>query len=142
MHRQLSKRRTLLLVVAGITAVTPGLVIASAGEASTPSYSATITRTEHDIPHIVADDWGSLGFGAGYAASETTICTLADTMLTARGEGSKYLGAKATYDDQVSMQGTNLQVDALMTDIHDRQVVENLLDDPKAGPGDQARQMV
>lgn len=133
------------LAAAAIAAV-PTIAAITTGTASTseaaPTYTATITRTEHDIPHIVANDWGSLGFGSGYAAAETTICTLADTVLTARGERSKYLGPKATYDDQVGMQGTNLQTDALVTDIHNRHVVENLLDDPKAGPGEQARQMV
>jgi acyl-homoserine-lactone acylase len=142
MHRELSTRTIFRLVTAGIIAVTPALVAASPGEATPPSYSATITRTEHDIPHITANDWGSLGFGSGYAAAETTICTLADTVLTARGERSKYLGAKATYDDQVGMQGTNLQVDALVTDLHNRHVVEDLLADPKAGPGSEARQMI
>ena len=39
------------------------------------------------------------------------------------------------------MTGTNLQVDTLVTDLHDRQVVEKLLAS-KAGPGTQARQMV
>ena len=142
MHGEFSKRKTFMFLIGGIVAVTPGLVSVSASEASTPSYSAKITRTEHGIPHIVANDWGSLGFGSGYASAETTICTLADTLLTARGERSKYLGAKAMYDDQVSMQGTNLQVDTLMTDIHDRHVVEDLLTDPKAGPGEEAREMV
>jgi acyl-homoserine-lactone acylase len=141
-QRELRKRTLLRLAIGGIVAVTPSLVGVSTSEASTPSYSATITRTEHDIPHIVANDWGSLGFGSGYAAAETTICTLADTVLTARGERSKYLGATGTYDDQVGMQGTNLQTDALVTDIHNRQVVEKLLADPKAGPGGQAREMV
>lgn len=114
---------------------------AAAATAATPSYDATITRTEHGIPHIVAKDFGSLGFGSGYSAAGTSICTLADTVLTARGERSRYLGADGRYDDQVSMTGTNLQVDALVTDLHDRKVVENLLGSP-AGPGAQARQMV
>ena len=39
------------------------------------------------------------------------------------------------------MTGTNLQVDTLVTDLHDRKVVEKLLAS-KAGPGTQARQMV
>ena len=60
--------------------------------ADTPTYRATITRTEHDIPHIVAEDWGSLGFGSGYAAAETSICTLADTVLAARGQRIGSLG--------------------------------------------------
>ena len=39
------------------------------------------------------------------------------------------------------MTGTNLQADTLVTDLHDRRVVEKLLAS-KAGPGTQARQMV
>ena len=104
-------------------------------------YRATITRTEHGIPHITARDFGSLGFGSGYAAAGSSICTLADTVLTARGQRSRYLGGSATYDDQVAMKGTNLQVDTLVTDLHDRRAVERLLDSP-AGPGRQARRMV
>src|SRR4051794_34747855 len=114
---------------------------AAASGATTPRYAAAITRTEHGIPHITASDFGSLGFGSGYAAAGTSICTLADTVLTARGQRSRYLGPSGTYDDQVSMTGTNLQVDTLVTDLHDRQVVEKLLAS-KAGPGAQARQMV
>lgn len=106
-----------------------------------PTYRATITRTKHDIPHIVADNWGSLGFGSGYAAAETSICTLADTVLAARGQRSKFLGPEAKYDDQVAMNGTNLQVDALATDLHNRKAVEKLLDSP-AGPTARTRAMV
>src|SRR4051812_30733754 len=114
---------------------------ATASGATTPRYAATITRTEHGIPHITAKDFGSLGFGSGYAAAGTSICTLADTVLTSRGQRSRYLGPSGRYDDQVSMTGTNLQVDTLVTDLHDRKVVEKLLAS-KAGPGTQARQMV
>ena len=109
--------------------------------AATPTYRATITRTDHGIPHITAADFGSLGFGSGYAAAGTSICTLADTVLTARGQRSRYLGGSAKFDDQVSMTGTNLQIDTLATDLHDRKVVENLLAS-QAGPGAQARRMV
>ena len=107
-----------------------------------PTYQATITRTEHGIPHIVAQDYGSLGFGSGYATAETMTCTLADILITARGERSRYLGPTARYDDLTSMNGTNLQVDALVTDLHNRKVVEKLLADPKAGPGATTREMV
>ncbi|MCU1360252.1 MAG: peptidase penicillin amidase, partial [Ilumatobacteraceae bacterium] len=110
--------------------------------AITPSYSATITRTEHGIPHITASNFGNLGFGAGYAAAQTTTCDLSDVLLTGRAERSRYLGPNGHYTDGVSMNGTNLQVDALVTDLHNRHVVEGLLADPKAGPGAEARQMV
>jgi acyl-homoserine-lactone acylase len=105
------------------------------------TYSATITRTTHGIPHIVAKDFGSLGFGSGYAAIQTSGCTLADVLLTARGQRSRYLGPGGHYDDGVSMVGTNLQVDALITDLHNRRVVEKLLVG-RAGPGKDARAMV
>lgn len=129
-------------LASGLAIVFAGFVSAQPGNAAAPTYHATITRTEHGIPHIVANDWGSLGFGAGYAAAETSICTLADTVLTARGQRSKYLGADKTYDDQVATHGTNLQVDALVTDLHNRKVVENLLSDARRGPSSTARQMV
>lgn len=110
--------------------------------AAPPTYSATITRTEHGIPHITASDFGGLGFGSGYATAQTSTCTLADIVLTARGERSKYLGPDAPFDDGVAINGTNFQIDALVADLHNRKVVEGILADPKAGPGAEARQMV
>lgn len=76
-------------------------------------HRATITRTRHGIPHIVADDYESLGFGHGFATAETSICTLADTLMTARGERSRWLGPKKRYSDQVTLFATNLQTDTL-----------------------------
>ncbi len=103
---------------------------------------ARITRTAHGIPHIVAKDYTSLGFGEGYATAETSICNLLDTVLTARGQRSRYLGPDKRYDDQVTLDATNLQTDTLFTDLHDRRVVEKLLRDPQRGPGRQTRALV
>src|SRR5690349_15416675 len=130
---------TLGLVPALLSVAVPA--VSGGAAAAAPPYAATSTRTEHGIPHITAKGFGSLGLGSGYAAAGTSICTLADTVLTARGQRSRYLGPDATYDDQVSMTGTNLQIDTLVTDLHDRKVVEKLLAS-KAGPATQARQMV
>lgn len=113
--------------------------VAPAAKAS--KYKATIRFTEHGIPHITANDFGSLGYGSGYAAAEASICVLADTLITGRGQRSRWFGPKARYNDQVSMEGSNLQIDTLVTDLHNRRVVEKLLKS-KAGPGKQARQMV
>jgi acyl-homoserine-lactone acylase len=49
-------------------------------------FHAEIVRTRHGIPHITADNFADLGFGSGYAAAENSICTLADTLVTGRGE--------------------------------------------------------
>ncbi|HET7351676.1 MAG TPA: penicillin acylase family protein [Marmoricola sp.] len=145
--------RARLLIISAALGLLPALVAVgspagaapddsapSAGPSAGP-YRATITRTSHGIPHVVAEDFGSLGFGSGYATAETSICTLADTLLTARGERSRHLGPDEEYDDQVSMAGTNLQADTLATDIRNRRVVEELLASD-AGPGPEARAMV
>lgn len=105
-------------------------------------HKATITRTSHGIPHIVANDYESLGFGQGYATAEDSLCVLADTLLTARGERSRWFGPDARYSDQVTLNATNLQTDTLFTDIRNRQVVEGLLADPVRGPGQEARALV
>ncbi len=57
-----------------------------------PGYSAQITRTEFGIPHIVADDWGSLGFGQGYAYAQDRACTLLDQIIKVRGERAAWFG--------------------------------------------------
>lgn len=57
-----------------------------------PGYQASITRTEHGIPHIVADDWGSLGFGQGYAYAQDRACTLIDQVVKVRGERALWFG--------------------------------------------------
>ncbi len=114
----------------------------AAGRApAAPTYHATINITRHGIPHIVAADWGSLGYGSGYATAKSSICNLADTLLTARGQRSKYLGPDARYNDRVSLDASNLEVDAFVTDLHNRKVVEQLLDSP-AGPSARAKELV
>jgi acyl-homoserine-lactone acylase len=105
-------------------------------------HRATIARTSHGIPHIVAGDYESLGFGNGFATAETSACVLADTLVTARGERSRWFGPDARYSDQVTLDATNLQTDALVTDLRNRQVVERLLADPVRGPGEEARALV
>lgn len=148
-------RRALSLAAASLMAV--GLVtLAGPGEPGTRAeaataiplqpkggaYDAKITRTKHGIPHVVAKDWGSLGFGHGFATAQTNGCNLADTLLTGRGERSRYLGPDARYNDRVTLDATNVQTDAFFTDARKRKVVEKLLADPVRGPGQQTRAMV
>ena len=108
-----------LVAVGALAAPTAGAPVATATSASLlrPADGvprATITRTSHDIPHIVAKDYSSLGYGEGYATAQTSICTLADTVMTARGQRSRWLGPGTRYDDQVTLDATNLQTDALV----------------------------
>ncbi len=129
-------------LVASLAAGTATTAVAAPLEPPGGSYDATITRTEHGIPHVVADDWGSLGYGHGYATAQTSICSLADTLITGAGERSRWLGPEARALDRVTMDATNLQADTFFTDLRNRKVVEDLLADPVRGPGDQARAMV
>ena len=105
-------------------------------------YRARIRITEHGIPHITAEDYGSLGFGQGYVVTMQSGCNLIDTVLTGRGIRSKVLGPRARYEDGVTLDATNLQVDTLAGDLRNRRVVERLLRDPVAGPGRQVRALV
>jgi len=141
-------RRTMATSAAVAVIASLGGGIGTTAEAAAPleppggTYDATITRTEHGIPHVVADDWASLGYGHGYATAQTSICSLADTLLTGRGERSRWFGPDERYRDRVSLDATNLQADTLFTDLRNRHVVEGLLADPVRGPGDQARAIV
>lgn len=58
------------------------------------AYEATVYRTEAGFPHIVAEDFASLGFGTGYAAAQDNVCIMAENILRLRGELSRYLGAE------------------------------------------------
>lgn len=55
-------------------------------------FQATVHRTDGGIPHIIADDWGSLGFGTGYAAAENHLCEIAYSTLERRAQLAEYLG--------------------------------------------------
>ncbi len=70
--------------------VTLAVVACDASEST--GYRATIRRTSYGIPHIVADDWGSLGFGEGYAIAEDHLCSIADQVIRVRSERAKFLG--------------------------------------------------
>ena len=80
--------RTLVAVLVGtlasLSCSTPTHV---AGE-----YHALIRRTQGGIPHIRADDLGSLGFGTFYAMAEDNVCILADQYLSFGAQRSLFLG--------------------------------------------------
>lgn len=148
---RLTRRATAVLAsLALLPALTTVQVVGTSQEAAAASllrpaggvYRATISRTTFGIPHIVADDYGSLGFGHGFATAETSICSLADTLLTARGARSRHLGPNRRYSDQVTLFATNRQTDTLFHDIRNRRVVEKLLRDPVRGPGAEAKAIV
>jgi acyl-homoserine-lactone acylase len=70
-----------------------GILCLLGAAASAAQYEARIRRTTYGIPHIEAKDFGSLGFGEGYAQAEDHLCSIADQVVKARGERARYFGA-------------------------------------------------
>ena len=57
-----------------------------------PKYDVEIRWTSYGIPHVKADDWGSLGYGFAYATATDAVCTIARDMIMVNGELSRYFG--------------------------------------------------
>ncbi|MFK8031209.1 MAG: penicillin acylase family protein [Gammaproteobacteria bacterium] len=58
-----------------------------------PGYEAEVRRTSFGIPHIKADNWGSLGYGYGYAYAGDNLCVLAREVVEANGQQALYFGS-------------------------------------------------
>jgi acyl-homoserine-lactone acylase len=74
-------------------------IVATLGAATTfaqTKYSAEVRRTSFGIPHVKANDYGSIGYGVGYAFAQDNFCSMADTFVSVRGERSRYFGPTAT----------------------------------------------
>ncbi|MCH7853788.1 MAG: penicillin acylase family protein [Proteobacteria bacterium] len=56
-------------------------------------YNTEIRWTSYGIPHVKADDWGSLGYGFAYATATDAICVIAKEVAVANGELSAHLGS-------------------------------------------------
>jgi acyl-homoserine-lactone acylase len=126
---------TLTASAAGVAAVEPQ---------PKPHYDVTITRTEYGIPHIVASDFGSLGYGYGYAFAQDNICTMAADYVTVEGKRSRWFGPAKSY----TMQGngvtvSNLDSDIFWTEIRQSHIVDQLVARPAPlGPKPEVKQAV
>jgi acyl-homoserine-lactone acylase len=61
----------------------------------TSTLRAEIARTSYGVVHIRANDFQGLGYGQAYAYAQDNVCMFADSILTARGERSKFFGPAA-----------------------------------------------
>ena len=78
------------------------LAACQGGPAGDDGYRAEVIRTSHGVAHITADDFGSLGYGEGYAAAEDHGCHIARGLVAARGELARYFGAGEAQRNVVS----------------------------------------
>ena len=91
------------------------LVGANAPISCGPQYNAQVRWTSYGIPHIQASDWGSLGYGYGYAFARDNLCVLAADVVEANGERSRYFGPG----------GGNLQSDLVWALFNSDQTAQN-----------------
>lgn len=111
--------RTLAAVLAAVCA---GTLAVPDVQARNDGYRAQVFRTSYGIPHIQADDWGSLGYGFGYAFSRDNVCVLARDLVTATGTQSKFFGvgnanANLAADVTYKMVNSAARVDAAWDEI-------------------------
>ena len=82
------------------------LAACSSNDADTPAsstpppatasrISVDVARTTYGVPHVRARDFRSLGYGLAYAYAQDNVCMFADSVLTVRGERSRFFGGEA-----------------------------------------------
>ncbi len=71
-------------------------LLGTAQLAAQPTYEATITRTDYNIPHITSETWSGIGYGVAYAYAQDNFCMLAEEFATVAGERSMHFGPEAT----------------------------------------------
>ncbi|MFD4661439.1 penicillin acylase family protein [Kitasatospora sp. NPDC058444] len=129
------------LTSALLTALAPAAAQAADTDlgADRGGWTAKVSRTEYGVPHVLARDFGGLGYGYGYAFAQDNLCQLADQVVTVRGERSRHFGPDAQSVDRV----TNLVSDTYQRGVLGTGTVRRLLAAPAPlGPTGEARQLV
>jgi acyl-homoserine-lactone acylase len=90
-------------------------------------------RTAYGIPHITARDFGSLGYGYGFAFASDDLCTMANDYVTVEAGRSRYFGPRGTYS-LLAVPISNIASDAFWQSVIDRHVISRLLA-ARTGPG-------
>ena len=89
---------------------------------------AVIRRTAGGVPHILARDWTSLGFGYGFAFAQDNLCTMANDYVTVEAQRSRYFGPSASYLQRADgATVTNLDSDLFYRQIIDAHTVGHLI---------------
>jgi acyl-homoserine-lactone acylase len=85
-----------MALLATCAALTTGIVgcskPSSNAVAAKERYNVAVRWTAHGVPHVRAQDWGSLGYGFAYAVATDGVCTVAREIVNVRGDQSKFFG--------------------------------------------------
>jgi acyl-homoserine-lactone acylase len=143
-----TSRLRLAAIVAALCAIAAAAALAvtfATGDGD-QRYSAEIRRTEYGIPHILASDYGSLGYGYAHALAQDNLCVMADRVVTLRGERSRYFGPTADPDNPLANEEgatSNLASDVYYGGVRQSGVVQRLLARPAPlGPTAELRELV
>src|SRR6266704_1210917 len=120
---------TVLAAVAALVAVAAPPALASrlapgSGRAPAPAagpVSAQIRYTTGGVPHILAHDWTSLGFGYGYAFAQDNLCTMANDYVTVEAQRSRYFGPTGVDIER----GNGVVVSNLDSDLFFQQIIDS-----------------
>ncbi len=96
------------------------------------TYQANIVRTEFGIPHVSADDWGSLGYGLGYAYAQDNFCALMSEYVVAKGESARYFGDDRGTESNPNFKPSNygdLHSDLVFKLINSDERINRLIDE-------------
>ncbi|OBR50056.1 penicillin acylase family protein [Paraburkholderia tropica] len=85
-----------------IAGVVLSLVASTVYAKADSDATVEIRRTSFGIPHIKANSERGLGFGIGFAYAQDNVCLLAQDVVTARGDRSRYWGDDAKNEDGTS----------------------------------------
>ena len=103
---------------------------------------ASVRTTAHGIPHILAGDYRSLGYGVGWAQGHDVLCPLAEAFVTVNAQRSRHFGPDGSYDLTYSngVRPNNLQSDFFYAKAIEQRTVERLLAAPD-GPAQELDEM-
>ncbi|MCB9626002.1 MAG: penicillin acylase family protein [Sandaracinaceae bacterium] len=66
--------------------------VASSCGSDAEHYEARIIRTAYGVPHILAEDFGGLGYGYGYAYAQDNYCVLMREVIRSEGATTRWWG--------------------------------------------------
>lgn len=86
------------------------------------TYTADIVWTEYGIPHVTADDWGSLGYGVGNAFAQLNFCTFMRDIVRANGQSAEFLGEDGdlAYDFVMKLYNPDDAIERVSAALSDR----------------------
>jgi acyl-homoserine-lactone acylase len=85
------KRASIASLLLALAVLVGGIAADAAANAKRP-YTAIVRWTSFGIPHVRASSWGGLGYGYGYAFARDNLCTLAQDVVEATGQLSRFFG--------------------------------------------------